>query len=442
MLASAVAFGPACESGASGAGDGATGSSSGAADDDPAGPTSSDAEAGDVSRSDSGDGDGGSSGEAETGEPPPSWPTACEADAPYPSPEWPVGAPEDHGFDAAALESAAAHAQLVQSQCLLVVRHGAIVFERYWMDTDEATKNKSWSVAKSYTSAIVGIALAKGDLGDLDDSVAEYLPELAGSAKESVTLRHLLTMTAGIYADLIDDMVGLFTAPDMTDKALAIELSGEPGATWQYANAAVQMFEPIFRAAVGVSADEYAHEHLFERIGMDAEWNKDMAGNPSLYMNVLASCRDHAKFGYLYLRDGCWDREQIVPKAWVVESTEPSTELNRGYGYYWWLSGGEPTLDFIDSTPLARGTLHPGGPDDSFCAVGLGSQVIEVVPGPRHGDRPHGPLGGRRPRGQPLAAVRDHRATQRRRAGGPQSGRPERPRSGHRLIGKISRPRR
>ncbi len=317
------------------------------------------------------EGDDGSSG-------PPA--DVCESDAIFPTEDWTLGDPGAHGLDPALLDEAADWAEDNESRCLLVIKDGVLVYERYFADTDVSTMVKSWSIAKSHTSTAVGVALARGDLGSVDDSIAEYLPELAGTDKEAITLAHLLSMTAGLYSGVLDDMAGMFESMDMTQKALDTPLDHPPGTEWHYSNIAVQMFDPILRAATGMPVDEYTRMHVWDRIGMDAEWFHDPAGNPALYMNVLATCRDHARFGYLYLQRGCWAGEQVVPADWIEHATTASTDQNRGYGWLWWRSGGDPTLDLVDSTPLDRGTLHPGGPDDSFCAVGLGGQVIEVVP--------------------------------------------------------------
>lgn len=306
-------------------------------------------------------------------------PDACGADVTWPEPDWSVGDAAAHGFDPAALEDAAAYAESEESHCLLVVKDGELIFERYFGDANADMPMKSWSVAKSHVAAIVGIALGRGELGSLDDSIATYLPELADDPRNAITLRHLLTMTAGVYAGVLEDMAGMFSAKDMTAKALATTAQSEPGSAWEYSNVAVQLFDPIFRS-FGVRADDYAREHLWEPIGMDAQWLTDPAGNPALYMNVIATCRDHARFGYLMLHRGCWDGEQVVPEAWVDEATAQSQDMNAGYGYYFWRGAGDPTLDLVDSSPLDRGALHPGAPDDAFCAVGLGGQVIEVVP--------------------------------------------------------------
>lgn len=307
-------------------------------------------------------------------------PAVCESTALFPDDDWQTGAPAEHGLDAVALDDAAEWAEANESRCLLVIKDGVLVYERYFADTDATTMVKSWSIAKSHTSTAVGIALARGELGSVDDSIADYLPELAGTDKAAITLAHLLSMTAGLYAGVLDDMAGMFGAMDMTQMAMDTALDHPPGSEWHYSNVAVQMFDPILRAATGMAVDDYVRMHVWDPIGMHAEWFHDPAGNPALYMNVLATCRDHARFGYLFLQRGCWAGTRVVPEEWIDHATSASTDQNKGYGWFWWKSGGDPTLDLVDSSPLERGSLHPGGPDDSFCAVGLGGQVIEVVP--------------------------------------------------------------
>lgn len=304
----------------------------------------------------------------------------CSAAGPFPDPEWPEGDPLDHGLDPVKVELAAQYAGAHKSNCLLVIRHGVLVFERYWQGTDRDTKVKSWSVGKSYASTVAGLALDHGALGDVNDSVADYVPELVGSAKEPITLHHLMAMASGLYMDLVADNAGITGAPDMTQRALDWEVTHPPGVLWEYNNHAVQLMEPVLRNATGMYADEYARQHLWGPIGMDAEWMKDDVGHPALYMNVLASCRDHARFGYLFLKRGCWNGTQVLSEAWVDRATAPSQNMSRGYGYWWWLNGETPTLDSTDFSVLPGGSLHPFAPDDAFCAVGLGSQVIEVIP--------------------------------------------------------------
>jgi CubicO group peptidase (beta-lactamase class C family) len=306
-------------------------------------------------------------------------PNSCDPTTPFPLTEWPVGKPSDHEMDAEKLQLAADYAGQNQSHCMVVVRHGHIVGEWYWGDTTPTSKVKSWSVGKSYTSAATGIAIARGDLQSVHDEVGLYLPEWQGTPRGSITIHQLLAMASGLKFDLMADNLGMVMAWNMTQKALDNPLVNEPGTLWEYNNHTVQVMEPVLRNATGMSAATYIRKHLWNPLGMEAEWAHDSTGHPSLYMNVKASCRDHAKFGYLFLKRGCWNGQRIISEEWVNTSTSPSTPMNQGYGYYWWLNGGHPTLDSVDFKPKGH-ELHPFAPDDAFCAVGLGSQFVEVIP--------------------------------------------------------------
>ncbi len=316
-----------------------------------------------------------------TDEPAADAPATDEPEPPvlWPIPSWTEAAPEDHGLDPAGLQEAADYAEAHGSHCMVVVRHGAVVGEWYWGDTTVDTLVKSWSVGKSYASTVVGLALDRGDLGSLDDFVADYVPEWLGTDKDVITVRDLLGMTSGLELKLVADNVGMVLAPDMSAKALAAPLVNPPGLLWEYSNHTVQVIEPVLRAATGVAAHVYAEQHLFAPLGMTAEWATDAKGQPAMYMNVKASCRDHARFGYLFLRRGRWGDQQVLSEAWVDQATSPSTSMNQGYGAWWWLNGGEPTLDSVTFADKG-GILHPFAPEDAFCAVGLGSQMVEVVP--------------------------------------------------------------
>ena len=168
-------------------------------------------------------------------------------------------------------------------------------------------------------------------------------------------------------------------ASNMTKLAIENPVSQPPGIAWEYNNHAVQAIEPIVRHATGMNPDAYIDTHLWQPLGMKATWKKDAQGQPAMYMNVRASCRDHARFGHLFLNRGCWAGEQILSEEWVEASTSPSTPMNQGYGYWWWLNGHNPTLDSVTFQDKGH-MLHPTAPDDAFCAVGLGNQMIEVIP--------------------------------------------------------------
>ncbi len=306
-------------------------------------------------------------------------PPDAGAAVPYPVPDWPTGTPEANGMRSAGLDLAAAVAEATQSFCLLVIRHGVLVYERYWNGHDAHSKDPSWSIAKSYTSALVGIAIDRGDIAGLDQSAADFVPEWRGTDRAAITIRHLVSMTSGLKWDVFEDYVSLATiAKDDTAFAIHRPLAHPPGAAWTYDNGGVQVLERVFRAATGGTIEEYARLHLWSKLGSDASWKHDPSGNPTTYANVLASCRDHARLGYLYLHGGRWAGEQIVPSAFVAATLTPSQTVNRAYGYLWWLNAETPAQDAMSAAWPGR--MVPFAPRDLFAARGFGNQFIDVIP--------------------------------------------------------------
>ncbi len=298
----------------------------------------------------------------------------------YPTPDWALDTPANVGIDAGLLEQAASIADAKQSYCLLVIRHGKLVFERYWRGHGQTTPERSWSIAKSYSSTLVGIAIARGDIGSIDDSVAKYIPAWKGTPNEAITVKNLVSMTSGMKWSAFDDYFTMaLLAQDHSKHALAVPLDKTPGATWTYDNAAVQVLEPLFRSATGMTVEQYADKYLWSKIGETATWAHDPAGNPTTYASVMASCRDHARLGYLFLHGGVWEKEQVVPAAWVTASLTPSQPLNQAYGYLWWLNGHTPYVGSLGSQH-GSADLIPFAPDDLFAAHGFGNQFVDVIP--------------------------------------------------------------
>jgi CubicO group peptidase (beta-lactamase class C family) len=298
----------------------------------------------------------------------------------YPDPDWTTGAPEEHGIDPAGLEEAAAAADRYRSHCLLVIRDGVLVFERYFAGTDATTRNRSWSIAKSYTGTLVGIAIERGEITGLDQRVAELVPEWAGTEREAITIRDLVSMTSGLEWSAFQDYVQMAVfAEDHTAFALDLDPAEAPGAGWTYHNGAVQVLERVIRNATGKTLDAYAEEVLWSRIGMSGSWAHDPSENPTAYANALATCRDHARFGYLALRGGRWSGgDEVVPSGWLAQALTPSQEFNRAYGFLFWLNGQTPAMDALNNPK--EGELVPFAPDDFFAARGFGNQFIDVIP--------------------------------------------------------------
>jgi len=314
--------------------------------------------------------------------------TAAPHDLVYPGDEWAEAEPADEGFDPEVLEVLASESEGAGSNCFLVTRRGRLVGEWYWNGTDAGSSQEVFSATKSYGSTLVGIAEADGAL-DIDDPASDYITDWRGTGSENVTIRNLLSNDSGRFWSLQSDYQQLIVAADRDAYAVDLDQAAEPGTTWAYNNAAIQTLDVVIEEATGQDTAEFAEERLFGRLGMDhTEMTRDNEGNPLIFMGLHSTCRDMARFGYLFLRGGAWDGTQIVPEEWVAAATgDSSQELNAAYGYLWWLNRRGPVLDPVRATTAAEGEdqadgqMVPGAPEDMFWALGLGGQVLSVDPG-------------------------------------------------------------
>jgi CubicO group peptidase (beta-lactamase class C family) len=262
----------------------------------------------------------------------------------------------------------------------VVVHAGVIVGEWYWNGyTPETAQENVFSFTKSITSALVGIAQERGELA-IEDPAASYIQEWMGAPSEVVVVRNLISNDSGRHWDVFSDYVQMGLEPDQTAFAIGLDQQQDPGTYWEYNNAAIQTLERVLEVATAQDVGDYATARLFGPIGMTATYGRDGAGNPLTYQGVSSSCRDLARFGYLFLRDGRWaGGVQVVPEAWVAASTVPSTALNSAYGYMWWLNQDG---HYVLPTTLLRqegdGQLVPGAPDHLFSAVGASGQLVIV----------------------------------------------------------------
>ncbi len=301
----------------------------------------------------------------------------------YPVPDWVEVDPESTGVDPEALQRIVDVAEGKGSHCLVVTRDGQIVGEWYWGDWDETTEQEVFSATKSFTSTLVGIAQDRGEL-DIDEPASKYIPEWVGTDSEDVTIRNLLSNDSGRFWEFAVDYFDMATgSQDKTAFAIDLDQQHDPGTFWEYNNSAIQTLEAVLETATGMDVGEYAQRYLFEPLGMASSLGRDRAGNPLTFSALSASCRDMARLGYLFLRDGRWaDGEQVVSESWVEEATQPSTELNTAYGYLWWLNvDGHwvlPTL--LMGRDEGDGKRVPGMPEEVFAAQGFGGQIIAVYP--------------------------------------------------------------
>lgn len=285
----------------------------------------------------------------------------------WPIPDWVTAPPSDVGLDPAALAALDAELGARRTNCVVVVKDGLLVHEAAWGDGDTETDREAFSASKSVTSTLVGIAQDRGLL-DLDQPASDFLAEWRGTPSETVTIRNLLANDSGRHYDPVTDYRGMaIEAADKTAFALALSQQDPPGTRWEYNNSAIQTLEAVLERATGTDMGTFARTELFEPLGMTAEIRRDAAGNPLAFMGVQASCRDLARFGYLFLRDGRWGDDQVVSSAWVEEATRSSQALEPQYGLLWWVNPpDEPSW--------------PSLPPDAFVAHGLGGQIVLVVP--------------------------------------------------------------
>lgn len=280
---------------------------------------------------------------------------------------WRTVRPGAAGLDPRALRRVARDARRAGSTCLLVARGDRVAHEWYWRDgaVDEAVAG--FSITKSVTSTLVGIAQAEGAL-DVDDRAARYIREWRGTPAAAVTVRDLLSNDSGREWSRESDYAGLILAEDRTSYAVALRQAHRPGAVWDYNNAAIQTLDRVLSTATGVDTATYAEERLFEPLGMDDTlMTGDASGrSTSTAFGLESTCRDLARLGLLFARGGVWQGEQVVPRSWVEEAVGgPSQRLNQDYGLLWWLN--------------TDGSLAPGAPRNVYAAIGFG-QVLLVDP--------------------------------------------------------------
>lgn len=278
--------------------------------------------------------------------------TVLAAEPPWPTYGWLTSTPEEQGMDSARLEQADAWIRdnSPNRYSLLVVRHGRLVYERYYNGAGPYTPYHIASISKSFLSALTGLAIDQGVIGLEDrwfDTFPEYL-EVADPRTASLRLRHMLTMAAGL--DWRDSDIWQVWAPapqlypDWIHYVLTRQVHAVPGERFFYNTGNTHLLSAFLTRRTGRSTLDFARTHLLGPLGIAmGDWWRDVS--PQHYYTggwgMHIAPRDLAKFGYLYLRDGAWEGRQLVPSGWVRASTSPQIRHNRGsddfYGYLWWM---------------------------------------------------------------------------------------------------------
>ena len=267
------------------------------------------------------------------------------------------------------------------SDGMIVLHKNEMVYENYWLGNNENKRHISWSVAKSFISALVGIAYEEGLIDSLDDPVTKYLDDFKETGYDGVTIKDILQMSSGVlfnedYADYDSDINrfgrAVATGTSMRDFSKTLTREREPGTYMHYVSINTQVLGFLLQEVTKKSISQYLYDKIWNPLGMEdsAYFILDDVKDEFALGGLNATLRDYAKFGLLYLQNGRWNDNQIISKQWIEDSHstdgihlvpgERETSSNPwGYGYQWWV---------------------PGFPDTDYTASGVYNQYIYIDP--------------------------------------------------------------
>ena len=287
--------------------------------------------------------------------------------------DWPLSSPAAQGLDHAKIDAACRKAREIGSvDALLVIRNGYLVAEEYYNGNDRNDPHQLWSVTKSFLSALVGIALDKGLIDDLDDKVMYYLPEYSYAGMDprfnDITIRNLLSMRMGIDREQ-NNLISVVTKDNWIRETFNLPLLYDPGTRFSYNSLQSLLLSAIITKTSGMTARQFAEQYLTGPMGIEIfKWGSDPQGNTIGGYDLYMTPREMAVLGYLYLSGGVIDGRQIISQEWIDLSWQKTnltdgswgvlTEYN--YGYHWWIGKMQDI--------------------DLFIAWGMGGQFIFCVP--------------------------------------------------------------
>lgn len=292
--------------------------------------------------------------------------------------------PVDKGLDAERLQNLVKRIrdeEVGSVHSLLIVRDGYLVVEEYFDGHEADELHTQQSVSKSFTSSLVGIAIEKGKFAGVHENVLDFFPDLeeidrSDPKRQQMTLKDLLTMRSGTdYHERGHDSPHFQLnrkSTGWTEFILNRPMIHDPGTRFQYDSGAVILTSALIEQRYGVHADKFAEEHLFKPLGINqSRWYRNQEEHPHTGGGLHLRSRDMAKLGLLYLRQGRWEDQQVVPRQWVEDSLSRQVEFDPakgrlvGYGYWWWVLQPDP-----------------GGnqKQDIYAALGFMGQHILLVP--------------------------------------------------------------
>jgi len=261
----------------------------------------------------------------------------------FPSDEWKIVTPESQNINSAKVQKIIDLSFLDQSTLgVVIIKNGKIIGEKYADGYSDISHGTSWSMAKSYYAALIGISIEKGEIDSLDDNVGKYL-DYYNDERSKITIRDLLDMSSGL--DFPDhEHEKMFFQTNHLEYAKAVGVEKDAGLKWEYNNVNSMIIGDILFSVTGIKADKLLSERIFEPIGMkDYKLWKDESGNVLTYCCVDMSAQEYSKFGLLFARNGNWNGRQIIPKNFIDETFRvvwgfSPDSPKRGYSLHWWIS--------------------------------------------------------------------------------------------------------
>lgn len=271
----------------------------------------------------------------------------------WPTEEWKTKSPMSQGLDPSNINDVSEYIENYNNEysfsdvdSIVVIKNGYLVYEDYFNGWVEDDFHVCWSVTKSVTSALIGIAVDEG-LVSLDDIVIDFFQDYTianlDERKEAMTIRNILVMSSGLNY-LGDDFVFIpwVSSPDQVQYALDIPMATVPGTIFNYDTCASHLLSAIIERVTGNTTFEYAQEKIFEPLGIThVHWEHDKQGVYYGGNGLFMEPRDMAKFGYLFVNNGYWDGQQIISEEWVNLTTVEYWNFpgDWGYAHHWWTHG-------------------------------------------------------------------------------------------------------
>ena len=264
----------------------------------------------------------------------------------FPSDVWQIQSAKEANIDAKKLEKLFSLSfEDPATQGVALFKNGRLIKERYAEGYSEDAVATSWSMAKSFYAALVGISIEKGEIGHLDEKLSLYLDYFKDDRRD-ITIRQLLNMTSGLEMPS-HEHEKMFFNKDHLAYAKRVKYEKAPDQFFEYNNVNSMLLADLLFQATGIPADTLLRERIFNKIGLNnvTLW-QDTAGNALTYCCVDTTVKQYARFGLLFARGGQWQGQQVIPKAYVDETFQqywsdiPSNDLNhpRGYSLHWWVS--------------------------------------------------------------------------------------------------------